>query len=235
MVIDSNRAARFTRGPYTLTLAWSKVPKRPADDLTYRSVISRGKPAQQIVELAEKEKVDAIVMGPHKGVVTAQVIDAASRPVLIIPERGGQFRPLRRVLVTTDCSPQSKIVVDYAFQLKQLINCELYLLYVIEFSNAIKFGIRQGGLTDAESKMYDWANVQLQNLTPAPFVQDKSVHRLVGEGPVSEQIAECAAANDVNLVILGEQGDGVVEKHFLGTTAASVLNKLGRPMLIVKI
>ena len=212
-----------------------KVPKRPADDLTYRSVISRGKPAQQIVELAEKEKVDAIVMGPHKGVVTAQVIDAASRPVLIIPERGGQVRPLHRVLVTTDCSPQSKIVVDYAFQLKQLINCELYLLYVIEFSNAIKFGIRQGGLTDAESKMYDWANVQLQNLTPAPFVQDKSVHRLVGEGPVSEQIAECAAANDVNLVILGEQGDGVVEKHFLGTTAASVLNKLGRPMLIVKI
>jgi nucleotide-binding universal stress UspA family protein len=126
-------------------------------------------------------------------------------------------------------------VVDYAFQLKQLINCELYLLYVIEFSNAIKFGIRQGGFTDAESRMYDWANVQLQNLTPAQFAQDKSVHRLVGEGPVSDQIAECAAANDVNLVILGEQGDGAVEKHFVGTTSDNVLNKLGRPMLIVKI
>jgi nucleotide-binding universal stress UspA family protein len=213
----------------------TKVPRRPADDMTYRSVISKGKPAQQIVELAEKEKVDAIVMGPAKGAVTAQVIQAASRPVLIIPERDNQFRQLRKVLVTTDCSPYSKMVVDYAFQLKQLINCELYLLYVIEFSNAVKFGIRQGDLTDAESRMQAWANVQLENQTPTQYIKDDSVHRLVEEGPVSDTIAETAAAHDVNLVILGAHGYGPAEKHFMGTTAASVLNKVARPMLIVKI
>jgi nucleotide-binding universal stress UspA family protein len=199
-----------------------------------RSVISKGKPAQQIVELAEKEKVDAIVMGPKKGVVTAQVIHAAGRPVLIIPERDSQFRPLHKVLVTTDCSLYSKMVVDYAFQLKQLINCELYLLYVIEFSNAVKFGIRQGNLTDAESRMYAWANAHLENLTPTQYINDDSVHRLVEEGPVSDTIAETAAAYGVNLVVLGAHGYGPVEKHFVGTTAASVLSKLGRPILIVK-
>jgi nucleotide-binding universal stress UspA family protein len=211
------------------------VPKRPADDMTYRSVISKGRPAQQIVQLAEKEKVDAIVMGPQKGVVTAQVIQAASRPVLIIPQGEDQFGPIRKVLVTTDCSPYSKMVVDYAFQLKQLISYELYLLYVVEFSNAVKFGIRQGDLTDTESRMHDWANVQLQNLTPAQYINDDSVHRLVEKGPVIDTIAETAAAYGVNLIVLGAHGYGPVEKHFVGTTVASVLNKASRPMLIVKI
>src|SRR5690349_12318072 len=63
----------------------AKVPRRPEEDITYRAVISEGRPAQQIVELAEKEKVDVILMAPDKGLVTGEVIHAASRPVLVIP------------------------------------------------------------------------------------------------------------------------------------------------------
>jgi len=74
-----------------------KVPRRPEENITYRIVISEGKPAQQIVELAEKEKVDAIIMGPEKGVVTGQVIHAASRPILIVPESDRQFKPLQKI------------------------------------------------------------------------------------------------------------------------------------------
>jgi nucleotide-binding universal stress UspA family protein len=216
----------------------AKVPSQAQKDINYRSVISEGKPAQQIVELADKEKVDVIVMGPAKGVVTDQVIRASSRPVLAIPQSDSQLRPLQKIskiLVTTDCSPYSKTVVDYAFQLKQLIDCELLLLYVIELSNAINFGIRQGYFTDAVSKMRTWAKNQLENLTPHQFVKDNSVHWLVEEGPVSDKIAECAGAYDVDLVILGAHGYGPVEKHFVGTTTNKVLRKLSRPTLTVRI
>jgi nucleotide-binding universal stress UspA family protein len=112
---------------------------------------------------------------------------------------------------------------------------ELYLLYVIEFSNAIKFGIRRGYFTDADSKMQTWAKVQLENMTPAQWIKDDSVRRLVEEGPVSDKIAESAATHDVNLVILGAHGYGPVEKHFVGRNTDSVLTKLAEPMLIVKI
>jgi nucleotide-binding universal stress UspA family protein len=216
----------------------AKVPRQPQENINYRTVISEGKPAQQIVELAEKERVDVIVMGPAKGVVTDQVIRASSRPVLAIPYSDSQLKPLQKIskiLVTTDCSPYSKTVVDYAFRLKQLIDCELFLLYVIELSNAIKFGIRQGYFTDAVSKMRTWAKNQLENLTPYQFVKDRSVHWLVEEGPVSEKIAECAVAYDVDLVILGAHGYGPVEKHFVGTTTNKVLSKLSLPILTVKI
>jgi nucleotide-binding universal stress UspA family protein len=216
----------------------AKISSRGDDNLACRAVISEGRPAQQIVELAENERVDAIVMGPGKGVVTTQVIHAASRPVLVFPQNDSQLKGLKdisRILVATDCSPYSRMVVDYAFRLKQRINCELYLLYVIEFSNAIKFGVRRGYFTDAVSKMQTWAKVQLENMTPAQFIKDESVRRLVEEGPVSDKIAESAATYDVNLVILGAHGYGPVEKHFVGTNTDSVLSKLARPMLIVKI
>jgi nucleotide-binding universal stress UspA family protein len=216
----------------------ANVPSQAQGEINYRSVISEGKPAQQIVELADKEKVDLIIMGPARGVITGQVIRASSRPVLAIPQTDSQLRPLQKIsklLVTTDCSPYSKAVVDYSFQLKQMTNCELFLLYVIELSAAIKFGIRQGHFTDAVSRMRTWAKNQLENLTPYPFVKDNSVHWLVEEGPVSDKIAECAEAYDVNLVILGAHGYGPVEKHFVGTTTNKVLTKLSRPILTVKI
>jgi nucleotide-binding universal stress UspA family protein len=139
------------------------------------------------------------------------------------------------MLVTTDCSPQSKKVVDYAFELKQLFDCELFLLYAIELTSAVKFGIRQGYFTDAISKMRTWAKNQLENLTPHQYVKDASVHWLVEEGPASDKIAECAEACDVDLVVLGAHGYGPVQKHFVGTTTDKVLTKISRPLMTVKI
>jgi nucleotide-binding universal stress UspA family protein len=216
----------------------AKVSSQAQGGISYRSVISEGQPAQQIVELADKEKVDLVIMGPAKGVTTGQVISALSRPVLAIPESESQLKPLQKIskiLVTTDCSSYSKTVVDYAFRVKQLIDCELFLLYVIELSAAIKFGLRQGYFADAVSKMRIWAKNQLKNLTPDQFVKDNSVHWLVDEGPVSDKIAECAEAYDVNLVIFGAHGYGPVEKHFVGTTTNKVLTKVSQPILTVKI
>jgi nucleotide-binding universal stress UspA family protein len=216
----------------------ANVPGQAREAMNYRTVISEGRPAQQIVDLAEKEKVDLIVMGPAKGAITGQVIRASSRPVLAIPYSDSRLRPLQKIsklLVTTDFSPYSKSVVDYAFQLKQLIGCEVFLLYVIELSAAIRFGIQKGHFAGAASKVRTWAKNQLENLTPHPFVEDKSVHWLVEEGTVSDKIAECADACDVNIIILGAHGYGPVERHFVGTTTNKVLTKASRPTLTVKI
>jgi nucleotide-binding universal stress UspA family protein len=159
-------------------------------------------------------------------IVTGLVIRAASRPVLAIPHTDSELRPLQeisKILVPTDCSPYSKRVVDYAFRLKQFIGCELFLLYVIEFSNAIRFGIRQGYFTDAVSKTRVWAKNQLENLTPYPFVKDKSVHWVIEEGPVSDNIVKCADAYDADLVILGAHG--------YNTTPASAAPRRSPPQL----
>jgi nucleotide-binding universal stress UspA family protein len=215
----------------------SKIPTHIRKTIEYRSVISEGKPAQQIVALSDQEKVDAIIMGPAKGAVTGEVIRAASRPVLAIPSSDSGLRPLQKIskiLVTTDFSSYSKAVVDYAFQLKQLMDCELFVLHVIELSNTLKFAARQGYFTDAVSKMRVWAKNQLDNLASGQLLNDRSVHRLVAEGPVSDRIVEYANDYDVNLVVVGAHGYGPVEKYFIGSTTSRILTKLSRPLLVVK-
>ena len=214
------------------------APQRNKDNVTYRTVVSEGKAAEQIVELADKERVDIIVMGPARGVVTGAVTRAANHPVLAVPQTGNHMRPLQKtakILVGTDCSPQSKKAVDYAFELKELFNSELFMLYAIELTSAIKFGIRQGYFTDATSKMRNWAKHQLENLTPHQFLGDPSVHRLIEEGHASDKIAEVADAYDVDLVVLGAHGYGPVQKHFVGTTTDKIMTKVSRPLLTVKI
>lgn len=223
---------------YVETEMAKMAPRKNQNAAHYRTVVSEGKPAHQIVELADKERVDIIVMGPAKGVVTGSVIRASSHPVLAVPRNSNATRPLQntaKMLVTTDCSPQSKKVVDYAFELKKLFDCELFLLYAIELTSAVKFGIRQGYFTDATSKMRAWANNQLENLTPHQYVKDSSVHWLVEEGPAAEKIAECAEVCDADLVVMGAHGYGPVQKHFVGTTTDKVLTKVSRPLLTVKI
>src|SRR5688572_17849410 len=215
----------------------AKVPGRAQAGISCRTVISEGKPAQQIVQLADKEAVDLIIMGPAKGVTTHHGIRASRRHVLAIPQSGNELRPRQqrpKRLVTTDVSPYSKAVDDYAFQLKQLIDFELFLLHVIELSTGIKIGIRKGYFTDASSKLRNWSKNQLENLTPRQFADDASVHRLIEEGPVSDKIAETAEAYDADLIILGTHGYGAVEKHFVGTTTSKVLARVSRPILTVK-
>src|SRR5205809_7734332 len=91
------------------------------DAVSVRRVISKGKPAEEIAALAEKELVDLIVMGSAKGVVTNKVIRLTNRPVLAISAEMRSEKPTRanRILVATDLSDHSKKMVRYAFELKE--------------------------------------------------------------------------------------------------------------------
>src|SRR6185295_13675413 len=53
-------------------------------DISIRRVISKGKPADEIAALAEKELVDCVVMGSAKGVTTGKVIRLTNRPVVAV-------------------------------------------------------------------------------------------------------------------------------------------------------
>lgn len=213
------------------------VPKESGNKLSFRNVISEGRTAPQIVELAEKDKADLIVMGPATGAVTGEVIRATSHPVLSVPAKTNAdvAHRLQRLVVATDFSEDSKKVVEYALDLKKRMGCEAYLLYVVELSNAIRFGIRQGHFRDASEKIKTWADNQLENLTPDEFIQDKTVHRIVEEGHAADTISRIADSKDAGLVVMGAHGHGAVGKFFVGSTAEKVLSRLRQPVLTLRI
>jgi nucleotide-binding universal stress UspA family protein len=208
--------------------------------LRLRTLISKGKPTDEIVAAAEREMVDLVVMGSAKGVVTNKVIRMTNRPVLAVSaaqssaEQTG-LRKVTKILVATDFSEHSKRVVQYAFDLKRIFDAMIYMLYVIETGHVVEWAIRQGHFTNGFDKMREWAANQLVNLTPDEFMKDPNVVRLVESGSPGDVIASVAFEVGADLTILGTHEYGTIHKHLIGTTTDKLLTKTSTPVLTVKI
>jgi nucleotide-binding universal stress UspA family protein len=222
---------------YVETHMASSVPKE-GSKVRVRNVISKGKPAEEISALAEREMVDLVVMGSAKGVISNQVIRITNRPVLAVsstrPNSGADDHQIKKIVVATDFSEHSKKVVQYAFDLKTAFNATVYMLYVIETSRAIEFAVRQGHFTATIDKMREWAKNQLINLTPTAFINDPSVIRLVEAGPAGDTIADVAFEVGADLTIMGTHEYGTIHKHLLGTTTDKLLARSATAVLTVK-
>jgi nucleotide-binding universal stress UspA family protein len=216
----------------------SKTLASVGSGVTVRSVISRGKTAEEIVALAEKEFVDLVVMGSAAGTITNAVIRATNRPVLAVSSRLASSTlsgPAGRILVATDFSEHSKKVVRYAFELQKAFGATIFLLYVIETTSAIEFALKQGHYTDASARMKEWAMNQLLNLVPDESLNDPRIVRLVESGNASERISAIARENGVDLTVLGTHEYGTMHKHLLGTTTDRLLSRMESPLLAVKV
>jgi nucleotide-binding universal stress UspA family protein len=216
----------------------SGIP-RENGNVRIRTVISKGKPAEEISALAEREMVDLVVMGSAKGVVSNQVIRTTNRPVLAIsskrPKNASPVHKIGKIVVATDFSEHSKKVIRYAFDLKAMFDATIYMLYVIETNRAVQFAIRQGHYTDAIDRMREWATNQLINLTPDEFINDPKVIRLVEQGRPGETIADVAFEVGADLTILGTHEYGAIHKHLLGTTTDKLLAKSATAVLTVRL
>jgi nucleotide-binding universal stress UspA family protein len=237
-LFDIHEMQKYLQG-YVDT-AMKKILPSDAGAVRFRTEVTKGKPAEEIAALAEKELVDLVVMGSAKGVITNKVIRLTNRPVLAVsatqlaPEDVGLHK-VNKILVATDFSAHSKRVIEYAFDLKRIFDATIYMLYVIETSHAVEWAIRQGHFVHAMDKMREWASHQLLNLTPDEFVKDPTVIRLVENGTPGDTIADVAFEVGADLTILGTHEYGAVHQHLLGTTTDKLLSKTSTPILTVKL
>src|SRR5215813_895344 len=237
-LFDVRELQKFMDGYVSARMA--EILPNGSGKVRMRALISKGKPAEEIAAVADREMVDLVVMGSAKGVVTNKVIRLTNRPVLAVSaaqptaEDVG-LQKLTKILVAADFSGHSKRVVEYAFDLKRIFNATLYMLYVIETTHAIEWAIRQGHFIRSIEKMRDWAGNQLVNLTPDEFINDPTVVRLVESGSPGDVITNVAAEVGADLTILGTHEYGTVHKHLLGTTTDKLLTKTSTPVLTVKL
>jgi nucleotide-binding universal stress UspA family protein len=237
-LFDVRELQKFMDGYVSAHMA--KIMPKDSKGVRMRSLISKGKPADEIAAIADREQVDLVVMGSAKGVITNKVLRMTSRPVLAVSatqvdKHNVGLRKLTKILVATDFSDHSKRVIQYAFDLKRIFDATIYMLYVIETGHAIEWAIRQGHFTHSLEKMREWAGNQLLNLTPDEFINDTTVVRLVETGSPGQVIANIAFDLDADLTILGTHEYGTVHKHLLGTTTDKLLTTTSTPVLTVKL
>ncbi|MBW6521700.1 MAG: universal stress protein [Desulfoarculaceae bacterium] len=130
----------------------------------------------------------------------------------------------KRLIVATDLSPASFAVVSCLSGLKSYGAEQCLLLQCLSFSDAASTALSYN--TDLlEGMLNEQKNIlEKQGFT----VEARTVF-----GAPKQEIIRIAAKEDYSLVVVGAQGQSLVEEKLLGGVAYGVINKTIKPVLVI--
>lgn len=200
-------------------------------------------PAPVILEYAEEQGVDLIVMGTHGrrglrhlllGSVAEEVVRMADCPVLTVREDAASASAFERILVPMDYSRHSELALGYAREIASSEGASLHLLHVLEVDTYPDF----------------YFPVQASQMFDMPELKERALQhlrdRLEKEGPEvraelhvelghpAQSVVEYAERLGIDLIVLASHGRTGLERALLGSVAEGVARRAQCPVLIVK-
>ncbi len=218
----------------------SHVAGRLDGRLVERRIMAMRSPAHALVELAEQEHAELIVVGSghgaetgrvKAGAVTRRLLADAPCAVAIAPAAYSLEAPaaLRRVGVAWDEGPEASAAAALARRLPLADEGGVRLLHVLG-PEALPALWGYEGLAYALAVEPDLASDNAQRrLDKACAAEGLSGDLLEGE-PATELVA---ASSELDLLVLGSRGYGPVLRVALGSVSAGVLHRARCPLLVV--
>lgn len=203
--------------------------------LKIRTIHAVGEPSEQIVQVAEEEGVDLIVLGNAQrsrveqvllGGLTAKVIAGSPCDVLLVPEMG-EVR-FGRILVGVNGTPASNRAGQRALELAGSYGSELHAVTAIDVST--DQSLRYGVLKDARQKGFKALDVivrlgEQQGLQVTADLQETSPEKC---------LIEYANKKDIHHIVLGAKGYFGVSDILLGSVVERVAMLAPCPVQVVK-
>ncbi len=198
-------------------------------------IIQEGTASKKIIEVAEREKADLIVLGRRGlsaieklfiGSVANQVLRNSPVPILITKKKRGKPR-FNRIIVPTDFSEKEEIERDYAWQLaKKLDASEICLLHVLELHD-YEFSPRElDELLAAVLKRLQ----QRKKREKEDFKVKEDVYRAVN-APLG--IVDYAETHHYDLIVISSCTQSKLERFFLGSTTEKVISYSNLPVFVI--
>jgi nucleotide-binding universal stress UspA family protein len=199
-----------------------------------RPVCVMGEAYETIVDVAEDEGRDLIVMGAKGakflvGSTTARVIGFSSQDVLLIPEKVAVN--WERILLATDGSEHSRKATAKALDLVQFSGGTLKVVSVLEISPHIYAVAPE--LTQEKIKL------------PKQYVEEvkeqATSRGIMAEGFVREAesadeiIIELARDKNIDLIVMGSHGRTGLKRLLMGSVTERVIGHAPCPVLVVKL
>lgn len=220
-------------------------------DVDWAPLVTIGHTADEITRLVAKENVDLAISATHGrsglkrlilGSVTERLMRTLTCPLLIVRDLATHpvaeikigFDP-KKILVGCDFSHDSALAFQYGLSLAQEFESELHLAHVIEPP------VYQDILTAEDASGDDYRGgiaPQLRGKLAAMVPEDARVWcspvTVLLEGKSDEELSRYAELNDVDLIVLGVRGHGLVESLFVGATTDRVARHAPCPVLAVR-
>ena len=198
--------------------------------------LEQGEPYERIVDVADSENCDLIVMGRRgrhslertlMGSVTARVIGYTGKDVLVVPR--GSVISWDSLLLATDGSFYSAAATERAVDLAKSYGSTLDVVSVVDVNEEF-----YAQAPDVVSAMTKKARETLSSIQSDAESAGVKVETAVKEGEPYVAINEVARDKKTSITIMGSQGRKGVSRLLLGSVTEKVIGFTESPVLVVK-
>jgi nucleotide-binding universal stress UspA family protein len=208
-----------------------------AEGALIKTTCEEGDTYERIVDLAEAENCDLIVMGRrglHRfekalmGSVTARVIGYSHRDVLVVPR--DTTIGWQRILVATDGSRYSMTAVERAIDFAKSYGGELRVISVVDVPSEF-YAEAPNAFDDLVSK----AKGYVKDIRTQADSAGIKAEGFVGEGEAYQIITDVAKKEDVNIIVIGSHGRTGMKRLLMGSVTEKVIGHAPCPVLVVRV
>ena len=201
-----------------------------------KTICALGQPYARLVELADDENSDLIVIGAKGmtslkyallGSVARKVIGFTPRDVLVVPE-GAQIG-WEHILLATDLSPNSKGAENRALELALAYQSKLSILSVMELPTCLYGEAGELGCSLPESRSQLLEELQDRaaswGITPEVIIKQGESYKL---------IVDTAKNLGADVIVMGSHGRTGLTRLLMGSNTEKVIGHAACPVLVVK-
>jgi nucleotide-binding universal stress UspA family protein len=221
-----------------------------AQPVKWEPLITVGHTADEVSRLVEEKEIDLVIAATRGrsglkrlilGSVTERLMRVLSCPLLVVhsPEHEfvnqiSQEIRLKRILVGCDFSPDSDLAFQHALSLAQEFEADLHLAHVIEPSVSDELLKPDKPLVEEiQQGLHSRLTEKLIAMVPEEARNWCTPQTRILEGQPYEELGGYARSEDMDMIVLGVRGHGLVKTLLLGSTTDRVVRQAPCPVLSV--
>lgn len=205
------------------------------ENASIKTRLEEGEPFQKIVEVAEEERCELIVMGRRgvsgieralMGSVTSKVIGYFKGRTLVVPED----TPLgwNTILVATDGSKFSDAAVDEAINYARSYGGSLNIVSVVYTNEEFL-----ANAPDVVERMVDKAKARLDEERRKAKKEGVNAEVFVREGEPYQIIVGLAQELNADTIVMGSHRKSGLKRIFMGSVTSMVIGHTPCPVMVV--
>ncbi len=206
-----------------------------AENASIKTRLEEGEPFQKIVDVAEEERCELIVMGRRgisdiqralMGSVTSKVIGSFMGRTLVVPE--GTPLGWNTILVATDGSKFSDAAVDEAINCSKSYGASLSIVNVVYTNDEFL-----ANAPDVVEKMVEKAKTGLNEVRTRAQKEGVNAEVFVREGEPYQIIVDLAKELNVDTIVMGSHRKSGLKRIFMGSVTSMVIGHAPCPVMVV--
>jgi len=204
--------------------------------------------ADAIVRRSVTCAADLIVMGTHgesamkrwfAGSVTERVLRTAPCPVFVVPPHDAvptSTVSFKHIVAAIDFSESSLAALQWALSVSEETDAHLWLLHAIEVPPELRVSsvVTEQEVDELNALACAIALSRLRSLIPEQAAEFCSIETATTTGEASHALLKFATEHDADLIVMGAQGHGALDRFIFGSKTRDVIGGATCPVLTVR-